>query len=353
MTSSDTTPARRRPALFLVPVLALVAVGALARTIHFRSTHESTDNAQVDGHIVPVLAKVGGYVAAVPVAENDSVEAGALLVQVDSTEYVQRLAQAEAEYAAAVAAAGGRGVPGQAEAQVATAAGARGALGAQLTAARAQAARAQADLSRGEELVQQQIISRKELDALRAAQAAAEAAVQAVEEQAAAAGATVTSAEAGVRLARARLDAARAMREVAALQLGYTQVRAPQAGRVARKTVEVGQLANAGQPLLSIVGGADVWVTANFKETQVGAMRPGQPVAIEVDAYPGCEAVGTVASIGSATGARFALLPPDNATGNFTKVVQRIPVRIAVTDGCGADRPLRPGLSVSVAVATR
>lgn len=353
MTATDPTPTRKRPALLIAAVLALAALGSIARTVHFRTTHESTENAQVDGHIVPVLVKVGGYIAAVPVAENDSVDAGALLVQVDSTEYVQRLAQAEADYAAAAAAAGGSGTTGQAEAQVATAAGARGALAAQVTAARAQAARAQADLARGEELVQQQIISRKELDALRAAQAAAQAAVQAVEEQASAAGATVTSAEAGLRLARARLDAARAMREVAALQLRYTQVRAPQAGRVARKTVEVGQLVNAGQPVLSIVGAGDVWITANFKETQVGAMAAGQAVAIEVDAYPGCEARGTVESIGSATGARFALLPPDNATGNFTKVVQRIPVRIAVTEGCGAERPLRPGLSVSVAVATR
>jgi len=353
MTTTEPTPTRKRPALLVVAVLALVAIASIARTVHYRSTHESTDNAQVDGHIVPVLAKVGGYVVAVPVAENDSVAAGALVVQVDSTEYGQRLAQAEAEYAAAAAAAGGGGATGQAEAQVATASGARGAMAAQLTAARAQAARAQADLARGEELVQQQIISRKELDALRAAQAAAQAAVQAVEEQAAAAGATVTSAEAGLRLARARLDAARAMRDVAALQLRYTQVRAPQAGRVARKTVEVGQLVNAGQPLLSIVGGSEVWVTANFKETQVGAMQPGQTVTIDVDAYPGCEARGTVESIGSATGARFALLPPDNATGNFTKVVQRIPVRIAVTTGCGPARPLRPGLSVSVAVATR
>ncbi|MBX7118988.1 MAG: HlyD family efflux transporter periplasmic adaptor subunit, partial [Gemmatimonadaceae bacterium] len=199
-------------------------------------------------------------------------------------------------------------------------------------------------------LARSQIISLKELDLLRANARAAAATVQAVEEQAGAAGASVSSAQAGVKLAQARLTAARAARDVVLLQLATTRVRAPEAGRVTRKNVEVGQLVQPGQPLMSIVGEGETWITANFKETQLDAMRVGQPVAIEVDAYPGCEAHGQVEGIASATGARFALLPPDNATGNFTKVVQRIPVRIAVTEGCGAERPLRPGMSVAVAV---
>lgn len=355
MTIDTETPEnRRRP--FVLGTFVLVALFALVwayRAWDHARTHESTENAQVDGHIVPVLAKVGGYAVAVAAAENAAVEAGAVLVQIDTTEYRQRVMQAEAELAAAVAAAGSGGQRGQAESQVATASGQRAALEAQTLAAQANAQRAKADLARGEDLARQQIISLKELDGLRANAAAADANVTAVLEQSRAAGASVTSAEAGVRLAQARLAAARASRDVALQQLAYTRVTAPEGGRVSRKAVEVGQLVQAGQPLMSIVGDSGTWVTANFKETQLDAMRVGQPVDIEVDAYPSCRATGTVESISSATGARFALLPPDNATGNFTKVVQRIPVRIAITEGCGAERPLRPGMSLAVAVKVK
>jgi membrane fusion protein (multidrug efflux system) len=121
---------------------------------------------------------------------------------------------------------------------------------------------------------------------------------------------------------------------------------------VSRKQVEVGQLVQPGQPLMWIVADTGAWVTANFKETQLATMRPGQSAEIDVDAYKGCHVEGRVLSISSATGAKFALLPPDNATGNFTKVVQRIPVRIQIVRGCGADHPLRPGMSVTAHVKT-
>lgn len=343
----------RRPLVLGVMAALVLAAGVWGyRAWSHARAHETTENAQVDGHIVPVIAKVGGYVQSLAVEENDSVAAGALLLQLDTVELSQRLRQAEAELAAAQAAAGTGAQRGQADAQVASASGQRLALEAQLVAARATATRARADLARGEDLARQQIISLKELDALRANAAAAEATVTAVAEQAAAAGAGVSSAQAGVRLATARLAAARAARDAAGLQLSYARIAAPEGGRIARRSVEVGQLVTPGQPLMSVVNGSDTWVTANFKETQLDQMRAGQPVDIEVDAYPGCHATGKVASISSATGARFALLPPDNATGNFTKVVQRIPVRIAITEGCGAQRPLRPGMSLTVAVRT-
>jgi membrane fusion protein (multidrug efflux system) len=174
----------------------------------------------------------------------------------------------------------------------------------------------------------------------------------AAERQAAAAGGTVNTAEAGVRVANARTLAARALAANAQLQLDYTHITAPASGEVSRKQVEVGQLVAAGQPLMSIVADTGVWVTANFKETQLAKIRPGQPVEFEVDAYGGCVAEGKVESVSGATGAKFALLPPDNATGNFTKVVQRVPVRIAVIKPCSGNRPLRPGLSANVHVDT-
>jgi membrane fusion protein (multidrug efflux system) len=163
----------------------------------------------------------------------------------------------------------------------------------------------------------------------------------------------VPNAPAGVRLAAARLQAAAAARDNAALQLGYTKVTAPEAGIVSRKQVEPGQLVQAGQPLLTIVSDTGVWVTANFKETQLERIRVGQEVEVEVDAYKGETVKGRVESVSAATGSKFALLPPDNATGNFTKVVQRVPVRIAITEGLGPDRPLRPGMSVVVNVGTK
>src|SRR3954454_19041224 len=340
---------------FVLPIVGVIGLLILFWAFQKRSygrPPQSTDNAQVDGHIVPVLAKVGGYVKSVAVNENDHVNAGQLLVQLDDADYAVRLQQAEADLAAAEATAGGGGFSGQAQAQVQSAAGQRAALDAQIGAARANANKADADLARARELANKQIISRQQLDAAQASAAVAHANLLAAERQAAAAGGTVNTAEAGVRVANARTLAARATVENAQLQLDYTRITAPASGEVSRKQVEVGQLVAAGQPLLSIVADTGVWVTANFKETQLAKIRPGQPVEFEVDAYGGCVGEGKVASVSGATGAKFALLPPDNATGNFTKVVQRVPVRVAVTKPCPGNRPLRPGLSVNVHVDT-
>ena len=340
---------------FVVPiviVLGLVLGFWAFQKWNYGRSHESTDNAQVDGHIVPVLAKVGGYVKTVNVNENDHVNTGQLLVQLDDADYRVRFQQAQADLAAAEATAGGGGFSGQAEAQVQSATGQRAALDAQIGAARANANKADADLARARELAAKQIISRQQLDAAQATAAVAQANLIAAERQASAAGGTVNTAEAGVRVANARTLAARAAAENAQLQLDYTRITAPALGEVSRKQVEVGQLVAPGQPLLSIVADTGVWVTANFKETQLAAIRPGQPVEFEIDAYGGCVGYGKVASVSGATGAKFALLPPDNATGNFTKVVQRVPVRIAVTKPCPGNHPLRPGLSANVHVDT-
>lgn len=340
-------------------VLPVVVVAALAALVWgtqkwmYARAHESTDDAQVEGHIIPVLSKVGGYVDAVLVQDNDSAAAGETLVRIDDAEYQVRVALAEADLAAARAAAGTSQTTGQAQAAVATATSQRGALDAQITAARANEQRALSDLSRMEELAGKQIVSQQQLDAARAAASAATANLRAVERQAAAGGSSVVNARAGVRVAQARLEAARAARDNAALQLSYTNVVAPVGGVVSKKMVELGQLVQPGQMLMSVVADTGVWVTANFKETQLSNMRPGEPVEVEVDAYGGCEATGIVQSLSAATGATFALLPPDNATGNFTKVVQRVPVRIAITRGCGVERPLRPGMSVTASVQTK
>jgi membrane fusion protein (multidrug efflux system) len=344
---------KRNRVLPILGVLALAGVIWAGKTWAYNRTHENTEDAQVDGSIVPVLAKVGGFVKAVSVVENQQVKTGDPIVRIDDAEYAARRAQAEADLAAATFVAGGRGIDGQAEAQVRSAQSQRLVIDAQIQAARAAQQKASADLARARELSAKQIISKQQFDASQATDEQATANLAALERQANMASAQLANAEAGTNLARARVAGARAARDNAALQLSYTKVSAPLPGTVSRKQVEVGQLIQPGQPLLTLVADTLVWITANFKETQLADIRVGQAVEVDVDSYPGCVAKGRVQSVSAATGARFALLPPDNSTGNFTKVVQRVPVRIEVTKGCGAERPLRPGMSVTAHVAIR
>ena len=349
----ESPPPKGSKKKFVLPIVLLAVAYGLYwafNTWSYGRTHESTDNAAVDGHLVPVLAKASGYVQSVTVSDNDRVKADSLLVQIDPAEYKVRLAQADADVAAARA---GGGTTGQAEAAVEQATGQRSSLDAQIIAAKASETRAKQDLARIQELADKQVVSKMQLDGARAAAEAATANVVALQRQTSAATGTVTSAQAGVRLASARVQAAQAARDNAALQLGYTKVLAPAAGTVSRKQVEPGQLVQVGQPLLTIVADTGVFITANFKETQLADLRVGQPAEVEVDAYGGRTVKACIESVSAATGSKFALLPPDNATGNFTKVVQRVPVRLKVREALGPEAELRPGMSVTVHVDTR
>lgn len=343
----------RRSWVLPVTVLAVAALSVWGlQRMRFSMSHESTNDAFVGGPLVPVLVKVGGFADEVRVEENQHVAAGDVLLVLDDAELRQRVAQAEAEVGAARTAVGSKGVQGQAEARVAVAESQRASLSAQIEAARARAMRAERDRERLRGLADKEIISRQQLDAAEAEADAARAQVLSLERQRAAAAAEVGLARAGVQEAEARLAAALASLESAQLQLSYARIAAPISGIVSKRSVEPGQLLQPGQPVLTVVSDAVVHVTANFKETQLAGMRAGQIVEFEVDAYEGCAARGEVQGIGGATGSQFSLIPPDNATGNFTKVVQRVPVRIRVVEGCGAERPLRPGMSVNVHVRT-
>src|SRR5436309_15471485 len=286
----------RNGAVFaIMGVVLLGLLGFGVRRWIYGLSHVSTDDAQVDGHIVPILPKVGGSVAEVRVDENQRVRMGDTLIVLDDRDYKVRLVQAEADLAVALASVSNRARVGQAEAQV--------------EQAQANALKAHADLDRLRPLAEQDIVSKQQLDAVEAAARAADAALAA--------------AQAALVRADARVGAARAARDQAALNLSYTRIAAPASGARSKKTVELGQLVQAGQPLMSVVPLEDVWITANLKETQIEAVKPGEPVDFTVDAYPGLHFRGHVESLSPATGARFSLLPPDNATGNFTKVVQR------------------------------
>jgi membrane fusion protein (multidrug efflux system) len=321
-------------ALGIAAGLAFAAYG-LHAWIYARA-HESTDDAQVEGHIIPVLARVGGYVRSVEATDNQRVQAGDLLVEIDDRDLVARLRQAEADLATALSDAGPEG----------QAAADRRAAEAAVAQARAEDRRANADLARYRELSAEGVLAPTDLDAAVAAAASADAALAAAQNRVAAAGARARGAD-------SRVASARAARDQAALMLSYARIRAPERGVVSKKSVEVGQLVESGQALMAVVPLDSVWVVANLKETQLQHLEPGQPVEVRADAYPGRDFHGHVESLSPATGSKFSLLPPDNATGNFVKVVQRVPVRIALDDSNDPAHPLRPGMSVHVSVQTR
>jgi membrane fusion protein (multidrug efflux system) len=333
-----------------VILLALLAAGLFfgIRTWHFHATHEATDDAQVEGHILPVSAKVGGFADRIYVVDEQMVKAGDTLFTLDARELAIKLRQAEADLLAAEAAAKG-GIAG-AGARVAEAQ--RTAAEANLAAMKASLDKAKADLERTRTLFKQEIASKAQLDAAEAAFQSAQASYQSSSESARGSSYGILGANAQVRAADARLAAAQSAVDAARLQLAYSVVTAPVAGHIAKKNLEPGQLLAPGQAVMAIVESSSPWVVANLKETQINDVKPGQPVEIDVDAYPDRAFRGKVASIQYATGAKFSLLPPDNASGNFTKVVQRVPVRIELSDPADAAM-LRPGMSVTIAIDTR
>ena len=335
------SPRPNRVPMIVLGVLALVGIVFGVDRWRWGLTHVSTDDAQVEGRVIPTLARVAGYVQEVPVVENQHVQASDLLVHLDDREFAARLAQADADLEAALAVGGdkGRARSGQAAAEIAAAR-------AEVTRAEAAATRARQEEARQQQLAARGIVSPSDLETAVSTAAVASAAVEAAKRQ-------VEAAEAASTGASARVLSSRAARDRAALDLSYTRIVAPSNGVVSRKTVEVGQYVQAGQPLLDVVPLDDVWVVANFKETEIRDVDPGDRAEVRVDAYPKRTFLGHVESLSPATGARFSLLPPDNATGNFTKVVQRIPVRIRMDGPIDAAHPLRPGMSVTATVVTQ
>jgi membrane fusion protein (multidrug efflux system) len=388
----------------------LIAVLATSAWLWATAGRETTDDAQVDAHVTPIAARVGGTVIDVPVKENQQVEAGTLLAVLDPRDYQVALEKARAELATAEADAAvakvnvpitstaatsnvstARGGVEQAEASVDQAQRGIEAANARLVTAQARQREAEAnatrtakDVERFKGLLAKDEISQQQYDAAVAAADGARAADDSARSQ-------VQEAQSGIQVAQSQLAHARAgssqataqlqnaqtapqqveairaraasadakvMQQRAAVQeaelnLQYAIVKAPTKGIVSKKGIEVGQVVQPGQPLMVLVPLEDVWVTANFKETQLSNMRPGQPAIVEVDAYGGREFKGHIESLAAATGSRFSLLPPENATGNFVKVVQRVPVHIVIDEKQDAQQLLRPGMSVTAKVYTR
>ena len=394
----------------VIAVVAVVVIaGGLLYWLHSRG-RENTDDAQVDGRITQIAARVGGTVIKVDVDNNLQVSGGAVLVQIDPRDYEVAVERARAELADAQAnaAAARTGVP---IAQVETRAGVSTASGGvdqaeaavagaehEIQVAQANLANAQArlrereatatktarDVERLRALADKDEIPRQQFDAAVAASDAARASADAAKAEVTAAQSGITVAQqraiasrgaaaqarAGLATARtapqqlqvtqaraaaadARVKQAEAALKQAELNLAYTTIKAPGAGIVSRKAVEPGQVIQPGQPLMALVDLDHIWITANFKETQLKLMQPGQKATVEVDALGGREFDAHVDSIAAATGAKFSLLPPENATGNYVKVVQRIPVKLYLEPGQDPEHRLRPGMSVTPTIYVR
>jgi membrane fusion protein, multidrug efflux system len=394
---SETGPSRTQSTGFriglAIGIVVLLIVGIFV--YRYVTSYESTDDAQVDGHINSISARISGHVVKLNVQDNQYVQAGTVLVEIDPADYQVAYERAKADFedAQAAAVAAGVNVPitsvntssqvsateadvksGQAGIQMAQQQ--YQAAKAQLQQAEANNVKAQNDLERYRQLVDKQEISQQQFDAAIAAAKASEATVEAARASADAAQQQVTQAqgklvqaEANFRYAntapkqlqimRARATSAlaeeqrkKADLDQALLNLQYTKIVAPVNGIVSDRTVEVGQNVSPGQELLKVINLDDVWITANYKETQLRSMKKGQRVTIEVDAN-GRKYDGRVDSEAGASGARFSLLPPENATGNYVKVVQRIPVKIILDSGSNNDHQLRPGMSVTPKVWIR
>jgi membrane fusion protein (multidrug efflux system) len=382
------TEAHPRGAIGLIVALALFIAAVLLLSRYLQS-YESTDDAQVDGHVSPVGARIAGTVQTVYVDENQPVKKGELLVELDPRDYKVALDRAEADLAQAEAnlhvedprvhitrvtqetqvTTSAQDVDA-ARAQLAAAERDREAAQARVRQALANADRARADIERYQYLLREKAIPKERFDLVKATKRASDAEVASQRALAKASDKVVTQQQerlqeaiarkeqiqsnapsevksqgASVTARQAAVQAAQAIVEQARLNLAYTRIVAPFDGRIGRRSVQPGEHVSAGQALLAVVDSGNLWVTANFKETQLRRMRPGQPARIHVDAYA-AELDGYVETLGAASGALYSLLPPENATGNYVKVVQRVPVRIRFKPVQPLVSKLVPGLSV-------
>jgi membrane fusion protein (multidrug efflux system) len=307
-------------------------------------SHEDTDDAQIDGDISPVYSRLAGYIDAVFFEDNQHVNKGDTLVIVDNRDLQIKVQQAEAAIANALASIN------VAKAAVETAKGNVVVAQSGITASNVRIWKANQDFDRYKALVTLDATTKQKFDAAKADKENAEALLESSKSQLIVAQKQVNAAQEQVSVVEAQLAQRKVELDLAKLQLSYTIILAPATGTVSKKNVQIGQLVNVGSPLCTIVGTDGVYVIANFKETQLQKMKEGQLVDVKVDAFPDEKISGKIYRFSAATGAKFSLLPPDNATGNYVKVVQRIPVKIKIEGPGDRIKKLRPGMSVKVAV---
>ncbi|TSA62578.1 MAG: HlyD family secretion protein [Sediminibacterium sp.] len=331
------------PVKFIVVGAVLIIGGYFGfQKVNFSLTHETTDNAQVETQITPILPRVAGYVKTIAVKDYDSVKAGDLLVELDDAELQQQLEEMQADFTqAAVDIVNAKAALNNAIVSLKINKG-------NIDISNLRKQKANDDLKRDQSLYTSEAITKKQLDDTKfAAENAAKILDNSVID--------LTAAESKIAVLKANVSKAEAVMAVKQshinqqkLKLSYTKIYATQAGKIGKKTISEGQFVQAGTPLFSIVNDSTYWVVGNFKESQLYVLFPGKKVKIRIDAYPDLDVTGTVASLSEATGAKFALLPPDNSSGNFVKVTQRVPVKIWIDNVAQYKNILRAGLSIYI-----
>ncbi|MFC4211761.1 HlyD family secretion protein [Pedobacter lithocola] len=348
----------------VVPIILgiLIVIGIVFGITEWNyfSKHVDTDDAQIDGDISPVVARVGGYVKDINFEENTRVTEGQVLVKLDDNDYKVKLEQAQSGQQGANAGVGvAQSQIAATQANTSTAKANVDAAKSNVQAATVKVNLAQKDYNRYENLVKDGSITQQAFDQAKANKESAEAAKQsalaayhAAQDQYNAAVKQVGTTQSQLAVSSNVINQRQSDIDFAKLQLSYTEIKAPATGIVSKKNVQKGQLVQPGQSLFSVVNDGSIYVTANFKETQLEKIKTGSKVEIEVDAYPDEKIQGEVYNFSPITGAKGSLLPPDNATGNFVKVVQRIPVKIKIHPSKELLAKLRPGMSVKASVST-
>jgi len=335
----------------IVPIIltVLLVIGAIfgVKEYMYYSKHVDTDDAQIDGDISPVVARVGGYVNEIKFEENSKVTEGQTLVTLDDRDYKVKLEQAMAGQKGADA-----GV-GVSQSEILATSANTSTAKSNIESAKVKLWQAQKDFDRYANLIKDGSITQQQFDQAKATRDVAQATYNGAKDQYAAALKQVGTTKSQLAVSSNSVSVRQSDVDFAKLQLSYTNITAPATGIVGKKSIQKGQLVQAGQSLFSIVNENSLYVTANFKETQLEEIRSGLKVEIEVDAYPDQHIEGEVYNFSPITGAKGSLLPPDNATGNFVKVVQRVPVKIKIKANKEILEKLRPGMSVNVSVSTK
>ena len=338
---------KKKPNKVLPIILGIILLGGIAFGIKeyiYYGKHIDTDDAQIDGDISPVVARVGGYVDSIFFEENGHVNKDQVLVKLDDHDYKLKVEQALATQSGASA---GIGVG---ESQIIAVAANSSSARAQVASAAARLEKATKDYDRYANLVKDGSVTQQQFDQAKSDKDVAEATYRAAEDQYKSSLEQVGTSRNQLKVTHVGVTQKEADVDFAKLQLTYTTVKSPSSGIASKKNIQIGQLVQAGQTLFSVVNDNSLYVTANFKETQLTNLKNGQKVNIDVDAYPDLKLQGEVYNFSPATGAKFSLLPPDNATGNYVKVVQRIPVKIKINADKETMAKLRPGMSVNVSV---
>lgn len=340
-------PKKKKAPLIIFGIIGTILAIMGIKSAYFAMTHETTDNAQVESVAVPIVSRLSGYIDSFTLLDYQSVTAGSTLVKIDNSEYILAVEQSKADVLSAKADLA------NAEALLNNNSANNQLANSNIELQNVRIQKAVIDLNRDKQLYKEGSITLKQLENSQSNYDAAIKQKKTNTDQLALSVSQMNNIKAQIEKSKAAIAAKEAALRNAELRLSYTTIKSPINGKVGKTNLQVGQFVQPGQPLFTIINNDEYWITANFKETQIAKLSEGMEVDIKIDGYPDLVVKGKIANLSDATGARFTLLPPDNATGNFVKVTQRVPVKIAIQNVADVKKYLKAGLSVSVEVKTK